>query len=237
MEQAQAKVAVLIPAAGHGTRLGGARKQFRSLGGDPLLLQTLRVFEHHDEVDKLFVAAPADTTGPLEDALRGAGLEKLGAVVAGGTTRQASVGVALHVVPEEVGIVLVHDAVRPFVKPVHISNVIRTVRHHGAAALALPVSDTLRRAFGTIFGETVPRESLYRMQTPQGFRRDWFEEAHERARQYGYFATDDVDLVQRAGYTVQIVEGCPRNVKITTPGDWEMAQVLWDMEEGTRVSG
>lgn len=222
------EVAVLIPAAGQGTRMGGPRKQFRRLGGEPLLVQTLRVFETHPEVNHLLVAAPSEATGPLEAELRGAGLKKLGGVVSGGATRQASVAAALRAVPPEVAVVLVHDAVRPFVRAAHISAIIRAVREEGAAALAVPVTDTLRRAVGPHFGETVPRESLYRMQTPQGFQRAWFEAAHEKAAEHGFFATDDVELIQRLGWPVRIVPGSPANVKITTPEDWLMALHLWE---------
>lgn len=221
------RVAVLVPAAGQGTRLGGPRKQFRSLGGEPLLIHTLRVFEEHPLIDSLLVAAPQEAIAPLETELHEAGLTKLVAVVSGGATRQASVRAALHAAPADVGYVLVHDAVRPFVKSRHITAVVTAVRRDGAASLAIPVADTLRRAVGSQFGETVPRESLYRMQTPQAFRRDWFEAAHEQAERRGFLATDDVDLVQRIGKSVQIVEGAPENIKITTPADWELAQVLW----------
>lgn len=221
------RVAVLVPAAGQGTRLGGPRKQFRSLGGEPLLVQTLRAFEAHPLIDYLLVAAPEEAIAPLRTELREAGLSKLDDVVAGGDTRQASVKAALHAVPEDVGYVLVHDAVRPFVQSRHITAIVKAVQRDGAAALALPVADTLRRAIGSEFGETVPRESLYRMQTPQAFRRDWFIAAHEQADRRGVQATDDVELVQRIGKHVQIVEGAPENIKITTPADWDLAQVLW----------
>ena len=231
----QNEVAVLIPAAGEGKRLGGHRKQFRRLGGEPLLVQTLLVFERHPEVDHLLVAAPPEATSVLETELRAHGLSKLVAVVAGGATRQASVLAALQAVPPAVGVVLVHDAVRPFVEAGYLSSVIRTVRTDGAAALALPVTDTLRRGSGTRFGETVPRDSLYRMQTPQGFRREWFEEAHARAQNDGFLATDDVELVQRTRRRVRIVLGSPRNIKITTPEDWKLAQRLWPHWEASHV--
>ncbi len=221
------EVAVLVPAAGEGKRLGGHRKQFRRLGGQPLLVQTLRVFERHPKIDHLLVAAPDEAAAVLEMELRGVGLTKLAAVGPGGATRQASVSAALEAVPPGVDVILVHDAVRPFVESAVIAAVIAAVRAGGAAALAVPVVDTLRRGVGFHFGETVPREGLYRMQTPQGFRRDWFEAAHAQARQHGFLATDDVDLVQRTGRNVRIVAGSPANIKITTQEDWELAQRFW----------
>lgn len=234
-DQEAGTVAVLIPAAGQGTRLGGNRKQFRRLGGEPLLVQTLRVFERHHEIDYLLVAAPAEATQALEAELRRVGLSKLMAVVAGGATRQASVHAALAAVPEDVDVVLVHDAVRPFVESGHLSAVIQAVRTDGAAALALPVVDTMRYGVELCFGETVPRTGLFRMQTPQGFRRDWIEEAYAQAAPQPNFATDDVELVQRIGLPVQIIEGSPRNIKITTPEDWALAQLLWPHWEAERV--
>jgi len=227
MPSRKGKVAVLVPAAGEGRRLGGRRKQFRLLGGKPLLVQTLLVFERHPAVHYLLVATPAEAVEPLTIELRGVGVTKLHAVVAGGATRQASVGLALQAVPPAVDIVLVHDAVRPFVEPALISAVIQRVREAGAAALAIPMADTVRQDVNGCFGETVPRETLLRMQTPQGFRRDWFEAAHAEAMREGREATDDVELVQHLGYAVEVIPGNSRNVKITTREDWELAQALW----------
>lgn len=223
------EVAVLIPAAGEGRRLGGPRKQFRTLGGRPLLVQVLLLFEECPEVDHLIVAVPDDYVQTVSDRLQSEGLHTLTAVVAGGGSRQESVRHALRAVPAPVDIVLVHDAVRPFVEPREVREVINTVRSKGAASLALPVADTLRRATDEVFGETVLRDGLFRMQTPQGFRRTWLEEAHrEAAESDDAPATDDVGLVQRIGRNVHVVRGSRRNFKITGPGDWRLAQTLWD---------
>ena len=220
-------VAVLVPAAGQGTRLGGRRKQFRTLGGQPLLVQTLLAFERHAAVDHLIVAAPSDHVRETSDALQEAGLTKLTAVVSGGASRQDSVRLALRAVPAPVDVVLVHDAVRPFIVPEAIGAVVEAVRSHGAAALAMPVADTLRKGTDDVFEETVPRSSLYRMQTPQGCRRTLFEAAHRQAARDAFTATDDVELVQYLGHDVRIVPGSTRNLKITTPDDWDLAQQLW----------
>ena len=222
-------VAVLVPAAGRGTRLGGQRKQFRLLGGQPLLVQTLRAFERHPMVTHIIVAAPPPDVDPVSDRLRAAGITKLSAVVSGGNSRHASVRHALRAVPQTIEAVLVHDAVRPFITPASIQAVIEAVWQYGAGALAIPVADTLRRESDAgQFGETVARAGLFRMQTPQGFRRSWLSDAHRAAaRSDAPPATDDVDLVQRIGHAVRIVDGSPRNVKITTPGDWQLAQQLW----------
>jgi len=225
-------VAVLVPAAGEGRRLGGQRKQFRTLGDRPLLLQALRPFDRHPAVDHLVVAAPPTHVDAVTDRLRADGLSALSAVVGGGDTREASVRHALRAVPGSVEVVLVHDAVRPFVQAQEITAVVRATREHGAAALALPVADTLRHATDETFGDTVSRDGLYRMQTPQGFRRAWLEAAHRDAARAdadadGPTATDDVGLVQRTGREVHLVPGSRRNFKVTTSGDWELAQDLW----------
>jgi 2-C-methyl-D-erythritol 4-phosphate cytidylyltransferase len=222
------EIAVLVPAAGEGTRLGGTRKQFRRLGDRPLLVQTLLVFERHPAIGHLVVAVPEREVSTVSDRLQGQGLTKLTAVVSGGDSREESVRHALRAVPAPVEIVLVHDAVRPFLAPDAVQAVVEGARTHGAAALAVPVADTLRRGTDGTFGDTVPRNGLYRMQTPQGFRRAWLEQAHRAvASAPEPVATDDVQLVQQSGHEVQIVEGSPRNFKITTPGDWHLAQQLW----------
>ena len=230
------KVAVLIPAAGRGERLGGEPKQFRLLAGEPLLHWTLRVFESHPRVDTIIVAAPERDVSYLPEILAGAGISKLHTVVAGGSSRQESVANALAAVPSWIDLVLVHDAVRPFLTAEKLDDVIDAVIAHGAAALALPVDDTLRRSADSIFGETVPRTGLYRMQTPQGFRIDWFVEAHREARDAGFLETDDVALVQRLGYPVRIVEGSPANMKVTTVEDWNFARVLFSNVQPGRTS-
>lgn len=207
--------------------MGGERKQFRLLGGRPLLVQTLLPFERHPLVQHIVVAAPSDSLVFFEEELYAAGITKLHSVVTGGSTRQDSVAHALGALPSSADVVLVHDAVRPFVQHDHISAIVEAIVEHGAAALAIPVTDTLRQGDGGEFGATISRAGLYRMQTPQGFQRAIFEKAHEDAVRCGVQSTDDVALVMRLNQAVHIIEGGPENIKITTPGDWEMAKVLW----------
>ena len=228
-------VAVLVPAAGSGTRLGGQRKQYRLLGDAPLLVQTLRAFDRHPHIACMIVAVPEIDAASMQRALDEEKWRAPLRVVAGGASRQDSVAAALHAAPESVAMVLVHDAVRPFLSPDSIAEVIHAVRMQGAAALAVPLADTLRAGADGQFAETRPRDGLFRMQTPQGCRRDWFEAAHEKARAESYQATDDVDLVQRSGKEVAIVQGDPLNIKITTPEDWAFAQWLWPQWEA-RIS-
>ncbi len=219
-------VALIVPAGGAGLRLGSTRKQFRELAGLPVLVHTLRRFDGHEEIDAIYLAAPIDRVEDLREELERFEINKIAAIVPGGATRQESVAAALACVAGELPIVLVHDAVRPFVSTREISAVIAAVRRYGAAATAIPVADTLRRVDGGLFGETVARDGLYRMQTPQGFRVDWLREAFLAAKEEGLDLTDDVALVRHFGRDVRLVEGHPRNFKITTPADWALAVEL-----------
>ena len=231
----EGRVAVVIPAAGVGRRMGGApaapRKQFRTLGGAPVLVRTLEVFERPPAAHALVVAGPVGEAEELSAELRAYGLTKLHAVVEGGATRQESVGRGLDALPADAEIVLVHDAVRPFLPADRLRAVIGAAREHGAAALALPMADTVRRG-EDLFGETVPREGLWRMQTPQAFHLDLLREAHARFGDVS--GTDEVELVQRLGRAVRVVEGSALTFKITTPADWALAEVLWPLWEKER---
>ena len=218
-------IGVVVPAAGSGRRMGGAPKQYRLLGDAPVLVQSLRAFARHTEVGPLVVVVPPEA---VEDTRRQLAEHALVAdVVAGGATRQESVGNGLAALPASVEWVLVHDAVRPFVSSKVISDVIASARVAGAAAPAVPVADTLRRAGGGMFGETVPRDGLWAMQTPQAARRDLLEIAYARAGDS--LTTDEVGLLQRAGVEVALVEGDARNVKLTRAEDWAMALAVWPM--------
>lgn len=220
-------VTVLVPAAGEGRRLGGARKQFRDLGGAPLLVQTLRVFDGHPEISRIIVVTLPDEVDGVCRSLTDHGIAHLADVVPGGATRQQSVRCGLQVVPERSDVVLIHDAVRPFVTPGEVTEVVVASRLHGAASVAIPVVDTLREASAGLFGSTVARDNLYRMQTPQGFRRDLIVKAHESALAAGVQATDDVELAQMSGHDVYVVGGSSNNFKITTAEDWLRAQRIW----------
>ena len=167
----------------------------------------------------------------LAAELREAGVTKLLAVVPGGETRQQSVRRAVLETPEAASVVLIHDAVRPFVGSEEISRVIAAVRAYGAAALATPATDTMRHGTDDgFFHTTVNRSTLFHVQTPQGFRREWIVDAFTQAEEEGWSVTDDVELVMRSGRRVAIVEGSSRNIKITTKADWQLAEQLWRLE-------
>jgi len=213
-------VGVVIPAGGAGLRLGGAPKQFRLLGGQPVLVQTVRAFARHPQIGPVVVAVPSAAIEATRQMLADAGVEAH--VVVGGATRQSSVACGLAALPEAVETVLVHDAVRPFVSADLISRVVVAVEETGAAAAAVPIADTLRSAHDGRFGTTIPRDGVWAMQTPQGARRDVLVSA------YGAdVATDEVGLLERLGVPVAVVEGDTRNLKVTTPSDWALAEALW----------
>ncbi len=217
------RVAALIPAAGSGTRLGLGPKAFVEVAGRSLLGRSAAALAPH--VDEVLVALPAGLKLPGDVPAR---------AVTGGDTRQASVLALLRATDAEV--VLVHDAARPFLPGAVVGAVTTAAREVGAATAALPVADTLVRAgpggdCGTLWGTLTPREGLWAVQTPQGFRRDLLLAAHEAALADGFAATDDAGLIARAGGAVRLVPGDARLFKVTTPGDLALAQALaptWD---------
>ncbi len=220
-------VGVLIPAGGRGERAGpGDPKQFRLIGGIPMLLRALRPFARHPRVRSIVVALPEpDATTPpdwlgelIGDRLR---------VVPGGATRRKSVGCALLALDPACTVVLVHDAARPFVTLDDIDAVVEAVDAGRAAIVAVPVSDTLKRADGDHrIVETVPRERLWRAQTPQGFPRTLLERAYRVPARAAEAATDDAELVEALGADVMVVPGRTANLKVTTPEDFRLAEAL-----------
>jgi 2-C-methyl-D-erythritol 4-phosphate cytidylyltransferase len=202
------------------------------LGDAPVLVHAARAVLAGGYVRYLVVAAPAGELEAVAAMLEVYGLngEALVTVVEGGATRQASVARGLAAVPGECELVLVHDAARPFLPADRLEAVLRAAHDAGAAALALPVADTLRRAAGDELGETVSREGLWAMQTPQAAHAAALREVVDAAQRDGYEGTDEVELLERAGTRVRVVEGDARNLKLTTPGDWAIAEALVTMQ-------
>jgi 2-C-methyl-D-erythritol 4-phosphate cytidylyltransferase len=243
------KVFVIVPAAGLGTRMAApsaARskrkaltKQFKELGGVPILVHTLRKFAATPAVYEIIVALRKDEiTGfraEVEKQYREI-LSKRLQMVEGGEHRQDSVANALSQTaadPED--IVLVHDAVRPFVTSEIIGNVIEASHKHGAAIAGWPAVDTVkqveRTAEGALIKATIPRASIVMAQTPQGFRYDVLKQAFDAAVADGFVGTDEASLIERAGLPVVVVMGSYRNIKITTPADMELAEFYLKHEE------
>ena len=213
-------IAVLIPAGGIGARLGQRTpKQFLRVGREAILAATVGHFRRHPRVAAIIVAAPGAHLARARRLL-GAGVT----VVAGGATRQESVRLALEGAPHGVRVVLVHDAVRPFIDRALIDAVVAAAAASGAAICALPIAETVKRVRDDIVEATLDRAGLWAVQTPQGFRAALLREAHEKARRDSVVGTDDAMLVERLGQPVRVVPGLAGNVKITTPEDLRRAR-------------
>lgn len=214
---------MLLVAGGRGERAGaGTLKQFRELAGVPLLLRALRPFSSHPDVAHIVIALPAEHAAAPPawlSELQGPAVT----LVAGGAERAESVRRALSALPPDAGIVLVHDAARPFVSGEVISAVIAAARAGGAALAAVPLADTLKEAdtSGSVVRRTLPRQALWRAQTPQGFRRSILEAAQVAA---AAGATDDSMLVEATGVDVQLVPDSSLNFKVTTSDDFALAE-------------
>jgi 2-C-methyl-D-erythritol 4-phosphate cytidylyltransferase len=220
-----ARIVALIPAGGVGARLGSRTpKQFLALGGGPILATTVRHFARHPAVGAIVIAAPPAHLDRARRIIRDRARRAPITVVAGGDTRQESVWLALQAAPTETDIVLVHDAVRPFITRALIDAVVEAARDSGAAICALPVAETVKRVRDGRVEATVDRTDLWTVQTPQAFRVDLLREAHEKARRDGVVGTDDAALVERLGHPVTVVRGLEGNLKITTPADLRRAR-------------
>jgi 2-C-methyl-D-erythritol 4-phosphate cytidylyltransferase len=219
----RADVAVLVPAGGIGARLGHRMpKQFLRLGREPILAATLRHFRRHPRVAGIVVAAPAAYVERTRRVLGRGGAPLT--VVAGGATRQESVWLALQAAPASAAVLLVHDAVRPFLTRPLIDALIAAAGLDGAAVCALPIAETVKRVRDGRVEATLDREGLWSVQTPQAFRADVLREAHDKARRDGFVGTDEAMLVERLGHPVRIVPGLVENVKITTADDLRRAR-------------
>lgn len=218
---------------------GETPKQFLELDGAPLLLHTLRRLASCDAIAEIILATRADEILRLEERCRQEKFRQTVQVVKGGATRQESVAAALGHVGDDVELVAVHDAVRPFVTREQVSRVVEEARRCGAAILGIPAMDTVKEVkrgslpedIALITG-TIPRERVVLAQTPQVFRTKLLKEAFARAAADGVNASDEAGLVERLGYDVHVVHGTERNIKITKPADMELARFYLDLERG-----
>jgi 2-C-methyl-D-erythritol 4-phosphate cytidylyltransferase len=223
-------VIALIPAAGMGSRMNaGINKQYIGLGGMPIVARTIDVFQRHATIDHIYLIIPeSEIPFCRREVVEAHGLQKVRAIVAGGSERQHSVLNGLRALPSPVDddIVVIHDGVRPFVTADMIQRSINTARLHDGALVAVPAKDTIKVVQGGVVRQTPPRESLWLAQTPQTFRYGIIRRAHEQAAADGHLGTDDASLVERAGGQVAVVMGDYRNIKITTPEDMLLAEAF-----------
>ncbi|MGH9684936.1 MAG: 2-C-methyl-D-erythritol 4-phosphate cytidylyltransferase [Candidatus Acidiferrales bacterium] len=232
------RIAAIIPAAGLGTRMGADKpKQFLELDGMPLIIFALRRLAACPAITDFFIATRADDVVSLEDKVAKAALGRPARVVRGGDTRQQSVANALAQVDPSTEIVLVHDAVRPFVTPEQLDRVIAEARARGAAILGIPAIDTVKEVKRASLPEdvalitaTIPRERIVLAQTPQAFAYPLLRDAFRKAQQDGASASDEAALVERFGHNVFVVLGSERNFKITRPADMDLARFYLNQE-------
>jgi 2-C-methyl-D-erythritol 4-phosphate cytidylyltransferase len=224
------QVFVILPAAGLGTRMAGPQpKQFLALDGVPILIHSLRAYAAVPRVSAIFVAVRKNEIERVQAQIAEYGFAGRVQVVEGGDTRQQSVSNALAALPAQPDdIVLVHDAVRPLIDTATIDRTIDAVAEHGAAIVGMPAVDTIkqveRTAHGAIITSTIPREYVVLAQTPQGFRYGLLQHAFAEAAADGFVGTDEASVVERAGNPVAVVHGSQVNLKITQPGDLELAE-------------
>jgi len=244
------KVMVIIPAAGLGTRMasstataqGKARsKQFAQLEGVPILIHTLRKFAQTQEISEIWVAMRKSESELFREEARKYDLGHKVHIVEGGEHRQQSVANALNALrAADDDIVLVHDAVRPFVTSETIAAVVAAVKKHGAAIAGVPAVDTIkqveRTADGAVITTTIPREMIVQAQTPQGCRFGVLKRAFDDATAEGFLGTDEASLLERLGQPVHVVMGSAHNIKITTPADLELAEFFISLENRRKAS-
>jgi 2-C-methyl-D-erythritol 4-phosphate cytidylyltransferase len=232
------RIAAIIPAAGLGTRMGAPMpKQFLELDGMPLVIFTLRRLAACKAITDFFLSTRADDVLSLQDKLTKAAIGRPARVVHGGDSRQQSVANALAQVDPSTEIVLVHDAVRPFVTAPQIDRVIEEARTRGAAILGIPAIDTVKEVKRSslppdvaLITSTIPRERIVLAQTPQAFSYPLLRDAFRAAEKDGVVGSDESSLVERFGHEVFVVLGSERNLKITRPGDMDLARYYLEQE-------
>lgn len=236
------RIAAILPAAGLGTRMGAETpKQFLELDGVPIVILSLRRIASCELVTDIVVATRGDEVARLEERIRQETFKQSVRVVRGGDSRQESVAQALQMVASDTEIVLVHDAVRPFVTREQIARVIEEARKCRAAILGIPAMDTVKEVKRASLPEdvalitaTIPRERIVLAQTPQAFSTKLLKEAFARAQADGVNASDEAGLIERLGYDVHVVLGSERNMKITKPADMELARFYIDRERNKK---
>lgn len=214
----------VIVAAGSASRMGGIDKVMASLGGTPMVARTAAAFQNCDAIAEIVIVTRPDLIRPISALC--AGMDKVRAVVAGGSSRQESVWLGLNALPEDIQLAAIHDGARPLISNLVIDRTVRAANSYGAAAPAVPVKDTIKVVKGGLVENTPERATLQAVQTPQVFDFDLLRGALKQAEEEKAAVTDDCSAVERLGMKVKIVEGDERNLKVTTPMDLKIAEML-----------
>ena len=214
----------VIVAAGTASRMGGIDKIMAPLGGEPVILRTIRAFQESEVIREIVIVTRTDLIDPIMDLCQG--FDKVQAVVCGGSSRPESVEHGLSALSNKVKLVAIQDGARPLVSWQIIDRTVRAAHSYGAAAPGVPVKDTVKIVTGGVVTETPDRNTLQAIQTPQVFDIHLLKGALEQAKKAGAAITDDCSAVERLGMSVRIVEGDERNIKVTTPMDLAIARLL-----------
>ncbi len=214
----------VIVAAGTASRMGGIDKVMAELDGEPMIVRTVRTFQNCDVIKEIVIVTREDLIVPIADLCRD--MDKVKAVVVGGSSRQASVMLGLNALSDKVKLAAVQDGARPLITPEVIDRTVRAAHSYGAAAPAVSVKDTIKTVQGGVVVQTPDRKLLQAVQTPQVFDLQLLRGALEKAAKDGAEVTDDCSAVERMGMSVKIVEGDERNIKVTTPMDLKIAKLL-----------
>ena len=217
------QVSVIIPAAGAGSRFG-EEKQFKLLGGRPLLFYSLQPFLESNIIQEVIVVVPGNQTTSIQRDLMSMSAGKPITVISGGVRRQDSVENGLSASSSSANLICIHDAVRPFVTENMIANSISACENYDGAVVALPSSDTVKLSNNGLVKETLDRKFIWLAQTPQTFNKDKLVAAFDNAYQNDIIATDEAALMEAMGFSIALVDGHPTNFKITTQDDWERAE-------------
>ena len=221
-----AKIGIVIPAAGQGKRMGvGYNKQFMTLMGLPILAHTVRLFEESRYVSEIAIVGAAGDIPVIEELVHRYKFTKVMAICIGGVQRQDSVRAGVQALSTAIQRVAVHDGARPLLTLEQFNRFLEEAEKFSAAIMGIPLKDTVKRVdtSGKVL-ETLPRDYLRAVQTPQIFDRGILEQAHHQAAAEGYYGTDDATLLEWLGYPVQILEGSQENIKVTTPDDLWLAE-------------
>lgn len=216
--------AAVIVAAGTASRMGGIDKVMAPLGGEPMIVHTVRAFQNCDAIREIIVVTRQDLIVPIMDLCHD--FDKLRAVIMGGNTRRESVERGLSALSGNMKLVAVQDGARPLITWQVIDRTVRAANTYGAAAPAIPVKDTVKVVRGGVVAETPDRSTLQAVQTPQVFDTGLLRGALQKAKEDEAAVTDDCSAVERMGMSVKIVEGDERNIKVTTPMDLKIAELL-----------